>query len=217
MSLALASWWVEKTYKNKSPGVSVQNGDIGVSQTALLPWTTKSIATHGAILSERKPENWRPTPTHRINEKISTSKRGWLPSSLEIRGATRCLLYLLFPAISKSPVSPWKELKYTSVAQFCSCWPKDGPLDLQALIANGTCIQEFHRTIANKEAVLRVRDHRLPHPPSYTQEPREERASKTAHLPVSPGKALTTYFFSCCLKVHLSIDLHLGADCNPPL
>lgn len=91
--------------------------------------------------------------------------------------------------------SPWKEFKYTSGPQFCSRWPKDGSLDLQALIANGTYIQEFHRTIESKEAVLRVRDHWLPHPPRYTQEPREERASKTAHLPVSLGQALNYILF----------------------
>lgn len=32
-----------------------------------------------------------------------------------------------------------------------------------------------------------------------------------------PGRSLTTYFLSCCMRVWLLISLHLVANCDPPV
>ena len=39
-----------------------------------------------------------------------------------------------------------------------------------------------------------------------------ERPGKNAYFPVSPQEHLTVYFLSCCLRVWLQINLHVGAE-----
>lgn len=57
-----------------------------------------------------------------------------------------------------------------------------------------------------------------PHPAMATHSNPAQR--EQARMPVSqllPGKGLTVYFPSFCLRVWFPINLHLGTDCNPPL
>lgn len=44
-----------------------------------------------------------------------------------------------------------------------------------------------------------------------------KEAGKKAHLPVSTGRTLITYFPSCCLRVWLPISQHLGANYDSTL
>lgn len=132
---------------------------MGVSCPAIHPWTYQMRT----VPSERHLERSWVTPAHQTNEKIATSG-GWLPSSPEPREAS-CASFVFSPSSSKSPVLPWKELEHTSVPSLCSWARCRGIL---ALRTNGVCIHESHRTVANKEAVLRVQDP----PPRYSYKPR---------------------------------------------
>lgn len=75
--------------------------------------------------------------------------------------------------------------------------PPEDPGSL--LTANANCIHEFHSTTANTTGLS------------------IEEAGKHAHLPISPGRALTTFIPTCCLRIQLLISLLLGADSNSPL
>lgn len=52
---------------------------------------------------------------------------------------------------------PGKSLYAFLVCKLCSCHPRDGPPNHQALIANRTCIYESHRIIENKQFLNRYK------------------------------------------------------------
>lgn len=113
-------------------------------------------------------------------------------------GATKCPLHLPPLAHSKLPGLSQKELEHTSAPQFCTCCPRDALLDLQALTANGVCIQEFHRTIAKQNAILQVQDHPSP---AIHLGPSRRKQAKTLISPFLPGRRLTIYFPSYLVRI----------------
>lgn len=51
----------------------------------------------------------------------------------------------------------------------------------------------------------------------YTPKSGAEETSKKACLQFPPGRALTIYFPSCCLRVQLPIRLYVSSEGEPPL
>lgn len=74
---------------------------------------------------------------------------------------------------------------------------RDGLPSHLALKASKACIRESHRTIANKKAVFKTGTEELP---TAIHLLRTERASNL-------GRALTTYFPNCYLRVQLLMSL----------
>lgn len=96
--------------------------------------------------------------------------------------------------------SPSIPLQVTSVSQegasthiwcpsFCTCHLRKEPPDHLALTANGTCIQESHRTTANNKFLMGSGEPCQ----SYIPRPSAEGAGKNSRLPASPLEGLMTY------------------------
>lgn len=144
------------------------------------------------------------------------ASRGWLQSTPEPRGADGHLLHLLPLTCSndknKLPASLWKKLAHIS-GGCCSRHLKDGLPDCLALISSRACIHESHRTVANRESVLKRHVWALTVViPSGLN---TEGTGKNAHLPVFPGRGLTAHSISCCLRIWLLISMHIRGDYNP--
>lgn len=71
-----------------------------------------------------------------------------------------------------------------------------------------------HRTVANKSVLNGCRS--TPPLCGYTPQHKGSRQHFTLSKFV-PGRGLTTFFPSCCLRVQLLIGLHLGTDYDSPL
>lgn len=75
-------------------------------------------------------------------------------------------------------------------------------------------IHESHRATSNKEAVLKwVREHFFC---SYPFQAQHRRSRQNAISQFFPGKDLTIYFPSCCLRFWLLNNLHVGAHWDIP-
>lgn len=80
---------------------------------------------------------------------------------------------------------------------YCGCYPTYILLDCLALIANGACIHEFHKTIANKETMLtRI----------SSQDSGQRVKSESPMSQTYPEKALFVYFKRCFLNIRLLIQ-----------
>ena len=86
----------------------------------------------------------------------------------------------------------------------------EGPPDHIAMLANGTYIHEYQRTIANKEVVFKW----VKYTPSngYTPGLSAERADKNTYLPASSWKGLNYKLSQMLPAFKLLIYMYLGAD-----
>lgn len=83
-----------------------------------------------------------------------------------------------------------------------SCFPEDTPLDSLALAASGACVHGFSRTLPNKEKVLGWQSLWGSGQRGWTDAPIFQSF---------PERCLFAHLTSCCLRVQLSISLHLDA------
>lgn len=147
---------------------------------------TKSIATHGAIPSERNSENSWKTPTHRTNEKIPTSRQEWLPSSLETLGS-----HQMPPSPSPSsplqiariiPEGAWTHLCATVLYLLPKRCPPGSPGSDSQWRLHSRVSQDHSKAKRNSSGAGSPLS-------SYTPGPIKEEAGKNTHLPISPRKA----------------------------
>ena len=151
---------------------------------------TECIDTHGAIPSERNPENSWVIPTHWVNEKISTLKqigktethshhKPHCQHSTKQSGRNSKLSASFWGAKCLDPTSSTQHLRLPSEG-----WAASRHL---ALKTNGTCIHETHKTIGNKETVLsKLQKTHHGYPPRIQYEGNRQ---KNTHLPFFPWEA----------------------------